>query len=127
MQNFKDRLRELREERGLSMKELGKKIGVSDAAVCKWENGIAEPKVSYILQLADFFECSTDFLLGRNDDYASTLSEANEKPSYFTPSAKPATTASKQPAFISDGAIFSIYEKILSYNHKKDKLKSKNK
>ena len=105
MQNFKDRLRELREERGLSMKELGKKIGVSDAAVCKWENGIAEPKVSYILQLADFFECSTDFLLGRNDDYASTLSEANEKQSYFTPSAKPATTASKQPAFISDGAI----------------------
>ena len=127
MQNFKDRLRELREERGLSMKELGKKIGVSDAAVCKWENGIAEPKVSYILQLADFFECSTDFLLGRNDDYASTLSEANEKQSYFTPSAKPATTASKQPAFISDGAIFSIDEKILSYNHKKDKLKPKNK
>ncbi len=73
MQEFKDRLKELREERGLSMKALGKEIGVSDAAVCKWENGIAEPKVTYILRLADFFDCSTDFILGRNDDYSATV------------------------------------------------------
>ena len=60
MQNFKDRLRELREERGLSMKELGKKIGVSDAAVCKWEaitlsgcfGGDGKPK-NYTLQYTD--------------------------------------------------------------------------
>lgn len=69
MQEFKDRLKELREERGLSMKELGLKIGVSDAAVCKWENGVSEPKITYVLRLAKFFECSTDFLLGVTDEY----------------------------------------------------------
>lgn len=72
MQEFKERLKELREERGISMKELGLTIGVSDAAVCKWENGISEPKITYVLRLAQFFECSTDFLLGVTDDYVSS-------------------------------------------------------
>lgn len=69
MQEFKDRLKELREEQALSMKELGMKIGVSDAAVCKWENGISEPKITYVLRLAALFECSTDYLLGVTDDF----------------------------------------------------------
>lgn len=72
MQEFKDRLKELREEQGLSMKELGLKIGVSDASVCKWENGVSEPKITYILRLSEFFECSTDYLLGVTDDFASS-------------------------------------------------------
>lgn len=72
MQEFKDRLKELREEQGLSMKGLGLKIGVSDAAVCKWENGVSEPKITYILRLSKLFECSTDYLLGVTDDFVSS-------------------------------------------------------
>lgn len=61
-------IKELREERGLSLMALAKSIGVSDMAVYKWENETAEPKLSYIVRLADFFGCSADFLLGRMDD-----------------------------------------------------------
>ena len=65
---YGQRIKELREERGISMKTLAKAIGVSDTAVCKWENQISEPKLSYITKLADYFNCSADFLIGRADD-----------------------------------------------------------
>ncbi len=61
---FGIRLRELREEAGVSMIQLGKAIGVSDAAVCKWENGLAEPKAGYIAKLAEYFDCTADYLIG---------------------------------------------------------------
>ena len=67
MKVFGERLRELREERGLSAKTLGKSIGVSDAAVLNWENDINDIKGEYIVRLAKFFGMSTDYLLGLED------------------------------------------------------------
>lgn len=61
---FAERIKELREQNKLSLATLSQKLGVSDAAICKWENNIAEPKASYIRTIADFFEVSTDYLLG---------------------------------------------------------------
>ncbi len=46
------------------MKQLAEQINATDAAVSNWENGINEPKLSYIISLATFFEVSTDYLLG---------------------------------------------------------------
>lgn len=66
---FGARLRELREEKGVSMIELARAIGVSDAAVCKWENGLAEPKLSYVLRLAEYFDCTVDYISGNDDEY----------------------------------------------------------
>ena len=68
---FSERLKELREQKQLSMMQLAKAIGVSDAAVCKWENGLAEPKASYIQALSEFFEVSTDYFLGLENDIGS--------------------------------------------------------
>ena len=67
---FAVRLRDLREEAGLSMVELAKAIGVSDAAICKWENGLAEPKLGYIIRLAEYFDCSTDYIMGKDGDFS---------------------------------------------------------
>lgn len=61
---FAERIKELREQNKLSLATLSQKLGVSDAAICKWENNLAEPKASYIRAIADFFEVSTDYLLG---------------------------------------------------------------
>lgn len=69
---FSARLKELREEKGVSMIELARAIGVSDAAVCKWENGIAEPKLGYIIRLAEYFDCSIDYISGNDGEYSST-------------------------------------------------------
>ena len=68
MQIFSERLRELREEKQLSMATLSQKIGVSDAAICKWENDTTEPKASNIKILSEFFEVSSDYLLGLENE-----------------------------------------------------------
>lgn len=68
---FGQRLKELREEAGLSMLQLAKAVGVSDAAICKWENGLAEPKVTYLIRLSEFFDCTIDYLTGKDNDYVA--------------------------------------------------------
>lgn len=55
---------ELRKENNLSQAELAKHIGVTQKAIDFWEKGINEPKASYIIKLAQFFNVSTDYLLG---------------------------------------------------------------
>lgn len=75
------RIKSLRKENNLSQRALAQKIGSSQKAVDYWEKGISEPTAGFIVALADFFGCSTDYLLSREDDYGnininSELSEA---------------------------------------------------
>lgn len=67
MESFGKRLKELRTAKGLSQKQLGEKVGTTYSAISYWEKGINEPKLSYIINLALFFEVSTDYLLGLED------------------------------------------------------------
>lgn len=67
MSIFAQRLRELRQEKGLSMKQLAKQIDTTDAAISNWENEINEPKISYLKTLAQFFNVTADYLLGLED------------------------------------------------------------
>lgn len=61
------RLKELREERGLTMTELAKKINVSPNTVSRWERGKRLPNLDAIIALAKFFKVSTDYLCGLED------------------------------------------------------------
>ncbi|MBR1676004.1 MAG: helix-turn-helix transcriptional regulator [Clostridia bacterium] len=67
MKVFAQRLRELILEKNLTMKQLAKEINATDAAVSNWENKINEPKISYLVSLAQFFNVSADYLLGLDD------------------------------------------------------------
>ena len=67
MSIFSQRLRELRLEKGLSMKQLAKELNTTDAAISNWENGINEPKISYLISMSKFFNISTDYILGLED------------------------------------------------------------
>ena len=64
MSIFAQRLRELRQEKGLSMKQLAKELNTTDAAISNWENEINEPKISYLKAIAQYFNVSADYLLG---------------------------------------------------------------
>ena len=67
MKIFSQRLRELRQDKHLSMKQLAKALNTTDAAISNWENGVNEPKISYLVTIAKYFNVSTDFLLGLED------------------------------------------------------------
>lgn len=67
MEGFAKKLKELRNEKGLSGKALGKAIGVSDAAIFRWENNQNDVKGEQLIKLARFFDVTTDYLLGLED------------------------------------------------------------
>ena len=62
--SFGNRLFELRKKAGLSQSQLGEKVGLSNKAVSKWENGLAKPGLDIVHQLADVLSVSVDELLG---------------------------------------------------------------
>jgi transcriptional regulator with XRE-family HTH domain len=63
---FAERLKELRESRGLTTKELAAVCGVGVRNYQKYESGDTSPTLAGFVTLADFFEVSTDYLLGRD-------------------------------------------------------------
>ena len=57
-------IKELREQRGMTQKELAEKMQVSFQTISKWENGVNMPDITNIPKLADLFGVSADVLLG---------------------------------------------------------------
>ncbi|WNQ13924.1 helix-turn-helix transcriptional regulator [Paenibacillus aurantius] len=72
------KIAQLRRSRGLTQEELGKHVSVSAQAVSKWEKGDSLPDLSIIVELADIFDCSTDYLLGRKGGLRSLLPQIRE-------------------------------------------------
>ena len=64
MQRFGEKLRKLRRRRGLTVRELAEALGYSaHSHISEVETGKREPKVAFILKIADFFQVTTDQLL----------------------------------------------------------------
>ena len=64
---FSSRLKELRKESNLTLKQLGKLTGLSEQAISHYENGIRLPKFEIISELAATLEVSVDYLSGNSD------------------------------------------------------------
>ena len=64
MKIFCERLKELRLEKKLTISQLAKEIGVSDAAISRWENNERIPNIDNLFAIANFFHVSSDFLIG---------------------------------------------------------------
>lgn len=64
---FGKRLRDLRKEKGLSMKQLAIKVGIADSCISRWENEQTVVNAEQLIIFAKFFNVSTDYLLGLRD------------------------------------------------------------
>lgn len=64
---FGERLKELLEEKGLSINQFAEKIGVSASAVSAWTRGVKQPTADNIILIARFFGVTTDYILGVSD------------------------------------------------------------
>lgn len=69
-----EKLRELRKEKGISLKELGAEIGVAESTMSLYENGKRQPDYETLLKLAEYFGVTVDYLL-RGDDNFERLPE----------------------------------------------------
>lgn len=65
---LKDRLKQLRIEKGKTQKEMAKDLGTTDVSIGRYEAGTREPKTDILNALADYFDVTTDYLLGRTDE-----------------------------------------------------------
>ena len=68
MADFSERIRSLRLERGMTQEEVGKIIGVKRYSVYGYEKGQNYPDVPGLIALAECFEVSLDYLVGRTYD-----------------------------------------------------------
>lgn len=63
-----DRIAILRKAKGISQVELANIIGVSKQSISNWENNNIMPSVEMVITMADYFGCSSDYLLELNED-----------------------------------------------------------
>ncbi|MBR6222743.1 MAG: helix-turn-helix transcriptional regulator [Lachnospiraceae bacterium] len=63
-----ERIKELRESKNLTQADLAKHIGVSRSSVNSWEMGLSLPTIDRLIDLAQLFHVSTDYLLGLKDE-----------------------------------------------------------
>jgi transcriptional regulator with XRE-family HTH domain len=65
---FKSNLLALRKERGLSQKQVADEAGISEVGYRFLEKGHSKPSFDMLIALADFFDVSLDYLVGRKDE-----------------------------------------------------------
>lgn len=69
-------LKKLREETGTTQKQLAEAINVSQQSINKYENHNIEPDIETLMQIADYFDVSVDYLIGHNE--TRTMSIKND-------------------------------------------------
>ena len=67
MNNFSEQLRTIRKSRGITQKQLAQAVGASERGLQSYEIGERKPAFDQLLALADFFDVSLDYLVGRSD------------------------------------------------------------
>jgi len=67
--DFYLRAKALREEAGISQIRLATALNVSNQFVSNWENNQRRPNYELLVAIADFFDVTTDYLLGRVDEF----------------------------------------------------------
>lgn len=85
-----NRIRELRKQNNLTMKQLGEELGLGESTISQYENGKREPDIKTLLRISEFFHVSVDYLLGHvsepwfyldNERILSEINNYDDEPS----------------------------------------------
>lgn len=64
-----ERLKQLRIERGLKLKEVAEQLNVTIRSISRYEDGTREPSVEMIIKFCKLYDVTSDYLLGLTDNY----------------------------------------------------------
>ena len=70
--DFAENLNDLLIERGINSKNLADALGMGNATITRYLNKERTPSIECLIKIADFFNCSTDYLLGLEDEIKNT-------------------------------------------------------
>ena len=65
---YSERMVELRTEKGISQKAAAVDLGISQALLSHYEKGIREFNLDFLCRVAEYYNVTTDYILGRTDD-----------------------------------------------------------
>ena len=68
---FGERISELRKRRMMSQRKAAAELGISQALLSHYENGLREPRLEFVVKLCDYYGVSADYILGRTDKIGS--------------------------------------------------------
>ena len=68
-------LKNTRKNEKLTAKELATQLNVSTSLIYEWEHGRANPSINELIKLANIFETSIDYLVGRTDEFELVKNE----------------------------------------------------
>ena len=74
-----EKIAALRKNAGYTQADLARELKVTRAAVNSWEMGISLPKTRTVLEMAEFFHVSTDYLFGMGDSQSIDLTGLSER------------------------------------------------
>ena len=78
--SISENLKELRKSKNLTQFQLSCALNIGQATIACYENGIREPHISNLIAYANFFECSIDYLIGREDDFGNVTIKKEKSP-----------------------------------------------
>ena len=70
----------LRKERGITQKQAAEDLGVSQALLSHYEKGIRECGLDFVVRVADYYNVSCDYLLGRSAERNGMMLNADDLP-----------------------------------------------
>lgn len=74
-----DRIKQLRISNKMTQTELAKRLNITRSSVNAWEMGISTPSTTYLVELAQLFHVSTDYLLGLSENNSLDISNLTER------------------------------------------------
>lgn len=80
MATFAERLRQLRNEKDITLDELAAIFGTTKATLSRYENDLRVPKAEFVKKAAGFFNVSTDYIMGQTDVREQKWWEKDEPP-----------------------------------------------
>lgn len=111
MEIFGKRLRLLREEKDLTQIELAKILSLTNSTISQYEAGKRMPEQGILQKIADIFDVSVDYLLGRTDD--------PESPGHFNKGPDPSHEEKITSALVDDPELFDFWQAL----KKRDELR----
>ena len=72
-------LGELRREKGLSQRQAATELGISQALLSHYENDAREPKLDFVVKVCDYYEVTSDYILGRTKERGDGASRLSAK------------------------------------------------
>ena len=71
MSNFVEMLNDLMQEENINANNLAKKLGCTPSSICSYLSGEYSPLIKSLVEIADYFKCTTDYLLGLESENTS--------------------------------------------------------